>query len=107
MNTLFSLYDSVDPADPQGRTYRQVNEELTHNIPMGSLVELVSKPDFPHAMDGIRLFVVYRGRDCDMTPMYWLCADPECVLSGNTNNDIITKLKWHGGFSEDSLEVIR
>jgi hypothetical protein len=53
------LYDLVDPNDPAGRSYRQINATKTHAIPLGALVEVDS---------GVRLFVVLQTRDCDMTP---------------------------------------
>ena len=85
---LIFVADMTDPADPQGRTFRQVNAEKTHGIPLGSLVQLDS---------GARLFVVLQGRDCDQTPLYWLATRPQET----------DPLRRHGGYPEDALEVIR
>lgn len=64
------LADCKDPDDTLGRTYREVNAAKTHNIQIGALVE-VGDEDYPGEDDGIRLWVVFQGRDCDQTPMYW------------------------------------
>ena len=44
------------------------------------------------------------GRDCDGTPLYELCADPEDNMQENPR---FRNAKWHGGYSEESLTVIR
>lgn len=90
------VYDLVDPHDPQGRTWKQINAELTHQIPLGSLVELTS---------GVRLFVAYLGRDCDMTPLYWLTADSAWI--GGDPESPYVRTYWNGGYSEESLKVIK
>ncbi len=99
-----SLYDCIDRDDPAGRTYRQVNAAKTHAIPLGSLVELCSAPEFPDPRDGARLFVVSQNRDCDMTPLYYLSLDPcdtEELRPGFRNPG------WSGGYQEHALTVIR
>ena len=89
MSVLFNVADLVDPADSAGRTYREVNAAKSHSIPLGALVE--------DDESGVRLFVVYRGRDCDQTPLYWL----------SPRKDDSERLLWTGGYSEDGLTVIR
>jgi hypothetical protein len=88
-----SLYDCIDPNDSQGRTWREINAAVQHEIPMGTLVELEN---------GVRLFVVYLYRDCDMTPLYALCYDPTFT----DHNDLFTKMKWSMGWPEDNLKQI-
>jgi hypothetical protein len=57
MTTVFmNVADIKCPDDPQGRTYRQINAEKKHSIPLGTLVEY---------RDGVRLFVVAYTRDWD------------------------------------------
>lgn len=85
-----NVADLVDPDDPQGRTYRQINAAMRHGIPLGSLVE--------DEDSGIRLFVVLQGRDCDQTPLYWLAADPDEPREDG---------KWQGGYPEHGLRVVR
>ena len=84
MKTLINVADLVDPKDPQGRTYRQVNAELKHIIPLGTLVELKT---------GERLVVMKYTRDCDQTPLYSI-----------GRRDSITN--WIHGFAEEDLKVI-
>lgn len=94
MSQLMNVADLRDPADQQGRTYRQVNAEKKHQIPLGSLVE---------TEDGVRLFVVHLGRDCDQTPLYWLSHDKddtEVERQGFRNR------WWLGGYAEESLKPI-
>ena len=83
----FNVADLMDPSDHQGRTYRQVNAEKTHAIPIGALVELET---------GERLRVMMHTRDCDQTPLYSL------GVTGD-DEDEIGKMKWHHGYSEDGL----
>ena len=95
MPEIIIIHDLIDPNDPQGRSYKDVNLTKNHNIPVGSLVELDT---------GARLFVVYHSRDCDGTPLYNLCLDKENVEydgSGFFNR------KWHNGYSEDSLKIVQ
>ena len=101
---FFNIADCVNSDDPQGRTYRQINAEKVHNIPIGALVEVNHGPDDSSPSDGVRLFVVHHGRDCDQTPLYELCHDPEDITQENPR---FRNNKWIGGYSEDSLTVIR
>ena len=82
-----------------GKTIRQNNMELQHNIPLGALVEV--------AESGIRMFVGIQGRDCDGEPLYWLQPDTEKL--GETPTDFWEKLGLNriGGYCEESLTVIR
>jgi len=83
------------------KTYREENAEKAHAISIGTLVEINYEDG---EENGTRLFVVYNGRDCDMTPLYGLAADPsntEQKQPGRANP------KWHTGYSEDCLTVIR
>jgi hypothetical protein len=101
---IFNIADAICDSDPQGRTYRQINNATPHNIPIGSLVEIAHDSAYPSSMDGARLFVVMHNRDCDGTPLYELCADPEDKTQKDPRfrND-----RWHGGYCEDNLIVIR
>lgn len=58
--------------ESNGKTIRQNNMELQHNIPLGALVEV----NYEYGdMNGVRLFVVNHSRDCDGTPLYDLSFD--------------------------------
>lgn len=89
------IHNFVNPNDPQGRTYKQINAEKEHAYPVGALVEVVDT--------GIRLFVVLLSRDCDMSPLYWLSPDRDDTVQ---ENKIMANRKWDGAYSEDSLIVI-
>lgn len=66
---IINVADIIDPDDPAGRTYRQINAQRKHRFPIGALLEI--------AETGTRAFVVRQTRDCDQTPMYSLCLDPD------------------------------
>lgn len=101
MATIINVADLRDPDDPKGRSYRQVNAERQHTILIGALVEL--RPD-DDGKGGVRLFVVHHGRDCDQTPLYYLSHDPGDTVQ---EREGWRNRSWVGGFSEDSLSVIR
>jgi uncharacterized protein (DUF2249 family) len=90
MAVFINVADIQDPNDPDGRSYRKVNAEKQHKIPLGTLVELES---------GERLYVVAHNRDCDNTPLYSLGMK-------NDNNDPIERMKWQNGYCEDDLAVV-
>lgn len=89
MNQFINVADLVNTKT--GKTWRQENSELQHNIPLGSLVELET---------GERLFVIKHNRDCDQTPMYSLGMNHEI----NREDSMFSKL--HHGYSEESLKVV-
>jgi hypothetical protein len=54
-----------------GKTVRENNMEIKHQIPLGTLVEVIGlEPDSDYY--GIRLYVIQHHRDCDGTPLYAL-----------------------------------
>jgi hypothetical protein len=89
-----NIADCKDPDDPQGRSYREVNAEKQHSIPLGTLVEIDN---------GCRLFVVNHGRDCDQTPLYGLSADKDDIVQHDTR---FVNSGWTFGHTEESLKVI-
>lgn len=86
MITFVNIADLIDPNDPRGRSYRDVNRDTRHRIPVGALVELES---------GARAFVVMHTRDCDQTPLYSLAIDPDNC-----------KFSMSHGYDDDSLTVV-
>lgn len=92
---LMNIADLTDPNDPEGRTWREINNAKVHGVPVGALVELES---------GIRLFVVHHHRDCDGTPLYALGPDPE-----DTEEKVpgFANPKWSHGYDEGSLLVVK
>lgn len=79
-----------------GKTHRDENYEIKHQLPIGALVEIVD--------DGVRLFVASHDRDCDGTPLYSLTpydAEQDAAL-------IKIGIKRHvAGMPEDSLLLIK
>ena len=91
---MINVADIVCPDDAQGRTYRQINAAKTHTIPVGTLVETST---------GVRLFVVWHGRDCDQEPLYYLSHDKydrEPKRQGMKNPS------WTSGYPEEVLKIV-
>lgn len=90
------IVNVADLINPKSKlTWREENSLKRHNIPVGTLVEIES---------GARLFVVSLDRDCDMTPLYCLCADRNDTTR---QRDGFANRKWYSGYPEESLRVIR
>lgn len=98
---MINIADLKDPDDPQGRSYRQINLERKHEIPIGALVEVEDKDGHE---DGIRLFVVHHAWDCDQTPLYCLCHDPRDTVRLESWR---YNCGWLNGYPESCLKVIR
>jgi len=86
-----NVADLVDPNDPSGRTFRQINAEIDHGIPLGALCELES---------GARLFVIKHDRDCDQTPLYALAPDKDADPKDIFGAGVVR------GYSEDALKPV-
>jgi hypothetical protein len=82
------IHDLINPRT--GLTYKEENEVKAHNIPIGALVE--------DTYTGVRLFVVFRNRDCDGTPLYCLCHDKEDT---KVEREGFANHKWWCGHPED------
>ena len=89
------ISDLIDPNDTKKRTYKEVNAAKIHTIPVGTLVELE---------DGVRLWVVYHGRDCDGTPLYFLSYDKDDIIKEREN---FRNSSWTSGYSEEGLKIIK
>lgn len=94
MVKIINVADIKDPDDSQGRSYREVNNAKKHLFEVGQLVEL---------RDGVRLWVVMQGRDCDGTPLYWLCHNRDDTVQGD---GIFANINWVGGYSEEGLTLV-
>jgi hypothetical protein len=105
--TIVNIADLKDPDDPQGRSYREVNQEKRHAIPIGALVEVIPSPEEGRTQDGykngVRLFVVHHARDCDQTPLYCLGPDPDDTAIQRQG---FYNPQWDNGYGEESLRVI-
>lgn len=97
-NEFLNVADLVNPES--GKTYREENSELQHNIPIGSLVEVAT---------GERLTVVKHTRDCDQTPLYTLGLKDQFKHYENLEEYLEAYQLWaplYHGYSEESLKVI-
>lgn len=114
MNTCFV----GDVVENNGLTIKENNLAISHDIPLGTLVEVNSSAsDF----DGVRLFVVEHERDCDGEPLYALSfnkgvvgeihkveseKDDEFVMLTNLMIDRLQGSVLRG-WSKESLMIIR
>lgn len=99
METIVMMHDL--PSDIPGKTWKEKNLEMAHNIPLRSLVEV----SYDGARNnGVRLFVCRHDRDCDGTPLYSLTWDMDYFdrFKGLPYTTVST-----GGFGEDGLIVIQ
>lgn len=97
--SLIAVHNFVNPET--GKTYKEENLELQHNIPIGTLVEVKWDEGFGegacwkvHA----RLWVVAHRRDCDGTPLYSISQwrDPSFAMPNRA----------YYGMTEDMLTPI-
>ena len=102
MAILINVADMIARDDPQGRTYRQINEAKTHGIPVGTLVEIIGDES---ERGGVRLFVVAHHRDCDGTPLYAMAWDTDIDITDPSNPRLWGNKILHG-YPEDSIVVI-
>ena len=67
-----------DIVEENGKTWKENNLAIKHDIPIGTLVEITYKSDYEEENEskyGLRLFVVNHSRDCDGTPLYDMSFD--------------------------------
>jgi hypothetical protein len=89
---MIIVADLKDPNDPDGRSYREINNATAHKFNIGQLVELDN---------GVRMFIANQGRDCDGTPLYSLTPESE-----NEDGFPLNKHLWVHGYSEDGMKSI-
>ena len=99
---FLNLSDAKDPAT--GKTYREINLEKKHNIPLGSLVE-TSIYENEYA-SGMRLWVVSHDRDFDDTPLYGLSFKRDWKPCSGLNFEKLFDMQVDRGYPEDCLTVI-
>jgi hypothetical protein len=94
-----NIVNVADLKAPNGKTHRENNAELVHNIPLGTLVEILpteySKDD-PEENWGLRLYVVAHTRDCDQTPLYSLSHKREAYKELETHAETKDRYKADG-----------
>jgi len=90
-------HNLINPNDPQGRTYKQINKTIPHKIPLNTLVEIIPwEKDCEWA--GMRLYVRQYQRDCDGSPLY--------TLGPKNCNPNEKPWECYRGFSPDSLKIV-
>ncbi len=105
-----------DIIEKNGKTIRENNLSLNHNIPLGQVVEVEIETHSSLVVGdtGIkgmaRLFVVKHDRDCDGTPLYGLSNYP---ITYHQNSFLSREWQlyhsvcmYFSGYSEESLKVI-
>lgn len=105
------LLTVADIVEGNGRTIRENNMAVGHNIPVGTLVEV--KYDKWHGGGACskvhaRLFVLGHDRDCDGTPLYSLGYNQSGFADTNRQNPLVARV-MHGletGFAEDALTPV-
>ena len=103
-----NISDLTNPES--GKSYREENNEKTHNIPLGTLVEIDFDDSYLETpVKGLRLFVVSHDRDCDGTPLYSLSFNKD--WEEKPGNEYIPriayKMQLESGYNEGSLKVIK
>jgi len=98
-----------DIVEDNGKTIKENNMELGHNIPIDSLVEVKISNwygDGACMKAHARLWVVTHGRDCDGTPLYNLCQYKSEFCECIERNYGKMAVSYFSGYSEDALKVI-
>jgi hypothetical protein len=108
-----SAYDIVEA---NGRTWRQNRLALKHNTPLKTLVEVEIEKVFANdtSLKGlVQMYVIWHGRDCDGSPLYWLSTYPEGADEWPPDgSDVVARMLHrhmygvHGGYSEEQLRVV-
>ena len=111
--SIMSAYDLVEA---NGRTWRENRLALPHNIPLKTLVEVEIEKVFANdtSLKGVvQMYVLWHGRDCDGSPLYWLGTSPEGADEWPPEGSTVVARMLHrsiydvdGGHHEDSLRVV-
>lgn len=78
-----------DIIEENGRSIRENNLELTHTIPVGTLVEVTAHVDMANGtkLRGVcHMYVWAHTRDCDGTPLY--------SLSAQSMSGVVEMINW-------------
>lgn len=103
MDRPVKFVPSSSIVEENGRTVRDNNMAIGHNIPVGTLVEV--KYDKWHGGGSCskvhaRLWVIWHTRDCDGTPLYTLGESRDPAVYDYTSRGL------EGGFAEGSLTLV-
>lgn len=103
---MINIADCVNP--DTGKTFREENNAKTHNIPIGTLVEIDFDDSYlEEPKRGLRMFVVEHERDYDGTPLYALSFNKNW-RPGMFGKEFafMERVMIDTGYSEDSLKVV-
>lgn len=127
MKKMMEISSFSNIVEENGKTIRQNNLELKHNIPINSIVEVEygEERDETFIHGTARFYVVGHNRDCDGTPLYSLAMeklediensgiigivvdwgdDEQKLIDSDISKNIFHHVKT--GFLEESLKVIK
>ena len=91
-----------DIVEANGKTWKENNLAIEHDIPIGTLVEITYQNEYEEPEEsnyGLRLFVVNHSRDCDGTPLYDMSFDKKAHKEFEE-----TKAKIDSGIFESRME---
>ena len=91
-----------DIVEANGKTWKENNLAIQHEIPIGTLVEITYNSEYEEEEEkknGVRLFVVNHSRDCDGTPLYDLSFDKGSYKKWKEYDEKIKK-----GYFEDNMD---
>lgn len=83
-----------DIVEANGKTIKENNRAIMHDIELGKLVEITYKSEYEEEDEsnyGLRLFVVNHSRDCDGTPLYDLSFNRNAYKEFKESDDLIKK----------------
>lgn len=107
---LVAVHDLID--SDTGQSFREMNLEKTHAIPLGTLVEIQSGSNEEDCEwgngDGARLFVISHSRDCDGTPLYNMVHRLQDSGGTSSKQSLLNRMSKPviNGYSGDSLKII-
>ncbi|TLX16393.1 hypothetical protein [Rhizobium sp. MHM7A] len=102
MSAIITVADLVEA---NGKTVRENNQGIPHELPLGALVEITTDcpiGEFGSVYKGVRLFVVAHDRDCDGSPLYSLSFDQNVfreIEGAQTTFDDNRESKFHSLFA--------
>jgi hypothetical protein len=112
---MSTITNFADLTEANGKTIRENNRAIGHELPLGALVEITTDcpiGEFGSNYKGIRLFVVAHKRDCDGSPLYSLSFDQnaakevegaEATLEGNKEASLHSLFSYSLGSAKGSI----
>lgn len=92
-----------DIVEANGKTCKENNLAIEHDIPIGTLVEIIYKSEYEEEEEstyGLRLFVVNHSRDCEGTPLYDMSFDKKAFKEYKEAEEMIEKNRFKNSMEE-------